>query len=177
MYYFGTDIATKGAQAFMLRKTTQSILDSLKENTMAMRENQMRKSRPEPPRPEPQEQYQTPKYKESVSDNDVSYTENMAEIIQEPVSRTRRKPKRDTPKTNLDEQLTYFSNSEQDVYSNLQDNGGFSEDFQEVSGMPQFGNPEILMELERLSGNEPEKPVRKKRSTGVKKPRTKNNGE
>ena len=178
MYYFGTDIATKGAQAFMLRKTTQSILDSLKENTMAMRENQMRNSRPEPSRPEPsrpepQQQYQTPTYQESVSDNDVSFIDDFGEIVDKPIERTRRKPKRDTPKTNLDEQLTYFSDSQQDVYSNLQDNGGFSEDFQEVSGMPQFGNPEILMELERLSGNEPEKPVRKKRSTGVKKPRSK----
>jgi hypothetical protein len=172
MYYFGTDIATKGAQAFMLKKTTNSILDSLKENTMAMRENSMRNSRPEPPRPEPQPQtqYQEPVYQEPV-DNDVSYTENIAEVIQEPVSRQRRRPERSTPKTNLDEQLAYFEPEEQGVYSNLKDNGGFTDDFKDVAGMPQFGDPAILSELERLSGNEPKKPVRKARTTAVKKPR------
>jgi len=173
MYYFGTDIATKGAQAFMLKKTTNSILDSLKENTMAMRENNMRNARPEPPRPEPQQQYQAPTYQEPVVDNDVSYTENIAEVIQEPVSRPRRRPERSAPKTNLDEQLTYFEPEEQGVYSNLKDNGGFTDDFKDVAGMPQFGDPAILSELERLSGNEPKKPVRKPRTTAVKKPRSK----
>ena len=173
MYYFGTDIATKGAQAFMLKKTTNSILDSLKENTMAMRENNMRNSRPEPPRPEPQQQYQAPTYQEPVADNDVSYTENIAEVIQEPVSRQRRRPERTAPKTNLDEQLAYFEPEEQGVYSNLKDNGGFTDDFKDVAGMPQFGDPAILSELERLSGNEPKKPVRKPRTTAVKKPRGK----
>jgi len=173
MYYFGTDIATKGAQAFMLKKTTNSILDSLKENTMAMRENNMRNSRPEPPRPEPQQQYQAPTYQEPVADNDVSYTENIAEVIQEPVSRQRRRPERSAPKTNLDEQLAYFEPEEQGVYSNLKDNGGFTDDFKDVAGMPQFGDPAILSELERLSGNEPKKPVRKPRTTAVKKPRGK----
>ena len=173
MYYFGTDIATKGAQAFMLKKTTNSILDSLKENTMAMRENNMRNSRPEPPRPEPQQQYQAPTYQEPVADNDVSYTDNIAEVIQEPVSRQRRRPERSAPKTNLDEQLAYFEPEEQGVYSNLKDNGGFTDDFKDVAGMPQFGDPAILSELERLSGNEPKKPVRKPRTTAVKKPRGK----
>ena len=173
MYYFGTDIATKGAQAFMLKKTTNSILDSLKENTMAMRENNMRNSRPEPPRPEPQQQYQAPTYQEPVTDNDVSYTDNIAEVIQEPVSRQRRRPERSAPKTNLDEQLAYFEPEEQGVYSNLKDNGGFTDDFKDVAGMPQYGDPAILSELERLSGNEPKKPVRKPRTTAVKKPRGK----
>lgn len=173
MYYFGTDIATKGAQAFMLKKTTNSILDSLKENTMAMRENNMRNSRPEPPRPEPQQQYQAPTYQEPMADNDVSYTDNIAEVIQEPVSRQRRRPERSAPKTNLDEQLAYFEPEEQGVYSNLKDNGGFTDDFKDVAGMPQYGDPAILSELERLSGNEPKKPVRKPRTTAVKKPRGK----
>jgi hypothetical protein len=174
MYYFGTDIATKGAQAFMLRKTTNSILDSLKENTIAIRENQMRTARPEPQRPEPQQQYQEkPAYQEPAKENDVSYTENIAEVIQEPVSRPRRRPERSAPKTNLDEQLSYFEPEEQGVYSNLKDNGGFTDDFQDVAGMPQYGDPAILSELERLSGNDPKKPVRKKRTTAVKKPRGK----
>jgi hypothetical protein len=171
-YYFVTDLGAKGAQAFMLRKTTNSIIDSLRENTMAMRENQMNSPRPQP-QTQPQQQYQeTPPVYEPSTD-DVSYTDNIAEVMQEPVSRTRRKPERSTPKTNLDEQLTYFEPEEQGVYSNLKDNGGFTDDFKDVAGMPQFGDPAILSELERLSGNEPSKPVRKRRTTAVKKPRGK----
>jgi hypothetical protein len=178
MYYFGTDIATKGAQAFMLRKTTNSILDSLKENTIAIREQQEQKA-PRPPRPEPfRDTTSTPRNinntdPEPYDREDVSYTEDIAEVISEPIGRTPRKRERSVPKTNLDEQLAYFEPDEQGVYSNLRDNGGFTDDFQDVAGMPQFGDPAILSELERLSGNEPSKPVRKKRTTAVKKPRGK----
>jgi hypothetical protein len=178
MYYFGTDIATKGAQAFMLRKTTNSILDSLKENTMAIREQQEPKA-PTPPRPEPvRDTTSTPRNinntdPEPYDREDVSYTDDIAEVISEPIARTPRKRERSIPKTNLDEQLAYFEPDEQGVYSNLRDNGGFTDDFQDVAGMPQFGDPAILSELERLSGNEPTKPVRKKRTTAVKKPRGK----
>ena len=169
-YYFISDLGAKGAQAFMLRKTTNSIIDSLRENTMAMRENQMNSPRPQP-QAQPQQQYQErpPVYSEPSTD-DVSYTDNIAEVMEEPV-RERRRPQRNTPKTNLDEQLSYFEPEEQGVYSNLKDNGGFTDDFQDVAGMPQFGDPAILSELERLSGNEPTKPVRKRRTTAVKKPR------
>ena len=171
-YYFGTDLLAKGAQAFMLRKTANNILDSLRENTMAMRENQMNTPRPQP-QAQPQQQYQERQPVYEPSTDDVSYTDNIAEVVQEPVSRTRRRPEKTTPKTNLDEQLAYFEPEEQGVYSNLKDNGGFTDDFQDVAGMPQFGDPAILSELERLSGNEPKKPVRKSRTTAVKKPRSK----
>ena len=171
-YYFGTDLLAKGAQAFMLRKTANNILDSLRENTMAMRENQITNPIPQP-QAQPQQQYQERPPVYEASTDDVSYTDNIAEVVQEPVSRTRRKPERTKPKTNLDEQLVYFEPEEQGVYSNLKDNGGFTDDFQDVAGMPQFGDPAILSELERLSGNEPKKPVRKSRTTAVKKPRSK----
>lgn len=179
MYYFGTDIATKGAQAFMLKKTTNSILDSLRENTMAMREQQIRTETPRPPRPEPvRDTTSTPRNinstdPEPIDNDDVSYTENIAEVMSEPIGRSPRSRERSAPKTNLDEQLVYFEPEEQGVYSNLKDNGGFTDDFKDVAGMPQFGDPAILSELERLSGNEPSKPVRKKRTTAVKKPRNK----
>lgn len=179
MYYFGTDIATKGAQAFMLKKTTNSILDSLRENTMAMREQQVRNETPRPPQPEPfRDTTSRPRNinntdAEPIDNDDVSYTENIAEVMSEPIGRSPRKRERSAPKTNLDEQLTYFEPEEQGVYSNLKDNGGFTDDFKDVAGMPQFGDPAILSELERLSGNEPTKPVRKKRTTAVKKPRGK----
>jgi hypothetical protein len=151
-YYFVTDLGAKGAQAFMLKKTTNSIIDSLKENTMAMRENGRGV------RPEPQQQYQErpPVYQEPSKDVEVDYTENISEAVQEPAPRQRR-----TPKTNLDEQLEYFAEpEEQGVFSNLTDKDGFTDDFKDVAGMPQFGDPNILSELERLGGNDPKKPVR-----------------
>jgi hypothetical protein len=173
MYYFGTDIATKGAQAFMLRKTTNSILDSLRENTLAMREQQMANA-PKPTKTEPfRDNFSNPTNTntQTAESEDVHFTENIAEVVAEPIGRTPRQRERSIPKTNLDEQLVYFEPEEQGVYSNLKDNGGFTEDFQDVAGMPKFGDPEILSELERLSGNEPKKPVRKARTTAVKKPR------
>ena len=39
--------------------------------------------------------------------------------------------------------------------------------------MPQFGDPKILSELERLGNNDPKKPIRKKRTTATRKPRGK----
>ena len=176
-YYFVTDLGAKSAQAFMLRKTTNSIIDSLRENTIAMREQQVRTETPRPSRPEPfKDTTSRPRNindtdAEPMYNDDVSYTDNIAEVFEEPVSRTRRRPERSAPKTNLDEQLAYFEPEEQGVYSNLKDNGGFTDDFQDVAGMPKFGDPAILSELERLSGNEPTKPVRKRRTTAVKKPR------
>jgi hypothetical protein len=172
-YYFVTDLGAKGAQAFMLRKTTNSIIDSLRENTMAMRENQNNNARPQPQNPQPQQ----PIYREPVNE-EVSYTDDIAEVVKEPVKRTQsssqERPKRNAPKNNLEEQLEYFAEpEEQGVYSNLKDNGGFTENFQEVAGMPKFGDPAILSELERLSDNQPKKPVRRARTTAVKNPRKK----
>lgn len=173
-YYFVTDLGTKGAQAFMLRKTTNSVIDSLKENTLAIRENQIRNTRPEPVRPEPVRPEPQPTASTNSSSNDsVYYTDDMSDVVQEPVKRNSTRAKAKLPKTNLDEQLAYFEPEEQGVYSNLKDNGGFTDDFQNVAGMPQYGDPAILSELERLSGNQPTKPVRKKRTTAVRKPRSK----
>lgn len=174
MYYFGTDIATKGAQAFMLRKTTNSIIDSLKENTIAIRETQPPMPQQEPYRETTSRPSNIKNDPETIEKDDVSYTEDISEVVSDNIGASPRKRRdRTTPKTNLDEQLAYFEPEEQGVYSNLKDNGGFTDDFQEVAGMPQFGDPKILSELERLSGNEPTKPVRKKRTTATRKPRGK----
>jgi hypothetical protein len=136
-YYFVTDLGTKGVQAFMLKKTADNILNSLKENTIALRESRAPKPRAEQPvRPQ----------QEASS---VEYTENISEVVSE-----RPKARPSKPKTNLEEQMEYFEPEEVGVFSNLKDNGGFTEDFQEVAGMPKFGNPDILAELERLSGQD-----------------------
>lgn len=176
-YYFGTDLLAKGAQAFMLRKTANSILDSLKENTMAIRENQMRNEAPPAPAPqqtyEERSSYDQPRQNTS-RDLEVDYTDNVAEFVSKPTKKTKdAKPVRRKPKTNLDEQLRYFEPEEQEVFSNLKDKDGFTDSFQDVAGMPQFGDPLIMSELEKLSKKDPTKPVRKVRTTALRKPRSK----
>ena len=155
-YYFVTDLGTKTAQAFMLRKTSKNILDSLKENTNAIRESQT--TRPSNPTPTP-----TPPQKEQS----VDYYEEVSEVKEEVI----RKPKA-KPKTNLEEQIQYFEPEEDSVFSNLTDRGGFKEEYVEPSGMPQFGDKDMLSRLEKLS-EEPTKPVRRRKaSTTPRKPRT-----
>ena len=159
-YYFVTDLGTKTAQAFMLRKTSKNILDSLKENTNAIRESQT--TRPNNPTPTPTAPPREPS---------VDYYEEVSEAKEEVI----RKPK-SKPKTNLEEQLQYFEPEEENsVFANLKDNGGFKEQYVEPSGMPQFGDKDILSRLEKLS-EEPVKPVRqRKASTTPRKPRTPRN--
>lgn len=155
-YYFITDLGTKSAQAFMLRKTSKNILDSLKENTIAIRES--RTPRPNNPTPTPT----APKKEESVE-----YYEEVSEAKEEVIRRPKSKPK-----TNLEEQIQYFEPEEDSVFSNLTDKAGFKEEYEEPSGMPQFGDKNILSTLEKLS-EEPVKPVRqRKASTTPRKPRT-----
>ena len=156
-YYFGTDILTRGAQAFMLKKTANSILDSLKENTMAMREQQAPRPRPVAPEQVPQEE-------------NISYYEEIEKV--EPVTTPKRATKRANAKTNLEEQLQHFGEpEEQGVYSNLKDTGGFQVETPTPSGMPEFGNVEILSELERISSEST--PSTKRKRTTLKKPRGK----
>lgn len=160
-YYFITDLGTKFAQALMLRKTTKNILDSLKENTMAIKESQKATPRNSTPTPTPT----TPKKEESVD-----YYEEVTEVEE----RVIRQPKAKA-KTNLEEQIQYFEPEEDSVFANLSDRGGFKEPFIEPDGMPQFGDKDMLSKLEKLS-EEPTKPVRqRKASTTPRKPRTPRN--
>ena len=189
-YYFVSDLGAKGAQAFMLRKTANNILDSLKENTMALRENQLRNSNPPAPTPAPapQQSYQERTFSDAPtrptntnainSEQMVSdysdYSENIAEVIKKPTKKqSLERPVRRKPKTNLDEQLTYFEPEEQEVFSNLKDKDGFTDRFQDVAGMPQYGDPIMMSELEKLSKNDPTKPVRRVRTSEIRKPRGK----
>jgi hypothetical protein len=55
----------------------------------------------------------------------------------------------------------------------LKDKDGFTDNFQDVAGMPQFGDPLMMSELEKLSKKDPTKPVRRVRTTAVRKPRGK----
>jgi hypothetical protein len=155
-YYFVTDLGTKVAQMVMLRKTSKNILDSLKENTMAIRESQRPTAKTPTPTPTPPQKEESVDYYEEVSQVEET-------VIRKPKAR---------PKTNLEEQIQYFEPEEDSVYSNLSDKGGFKEEFVEPSGMPQFGDKDMLSKLEKLS-EEPTRPVRKRTTpTKPRKPRT-----
>jgi hypothetical protein len=156
-YYFVTDLGTKSAQAFMLRKTANNILDSLKENTLAIRESQIQRPTTQTPTPS------APRKEPSVD-----YYEEVAEVEESVVRKPRAKAK-----TNLEEQIQYFEPEEDSVFANLSDKGGFKQDYVEPTGMPQFGDKDILSKLEQLS-EEPVKPVRvrKTKTTTTRKPRT-----
>jgi hypothetical protein len=159
LYYFGTDIFTRSAQAFMLKKTANSILDSLKENTMAIRESQV--SRPAPkPAPAPTTNYEP----------EETY-------VAEPVMKVVREKRK--PKTNLQEQVEFFEPEEgggSSVFQNLKEEGGFKHETQDVSGMPSFGDASILNEIEKIANQNSDTPtssVKRKRTTlGVKKTTT-----
>jgi hypothetical protein len=152
-YYFITDFGTKTAQAFMLRKTSKNILDSLRENTIALRESQtQRPPTPTPSAPQPEQK--------------VDYFEEVSEVEENVI----RKPKK--PKTNLEEQIQYFEPEEDSVFANLTQKEGFKDEFVSPSNMPQFGDKDTLSKLEELS-KEPTKPVRaRKKSATPRKPRT-----
>ena len=82
-----------------------------------------------------------------------------------------RQPK-SKPKTNLEEQIQYFEPEEDSVFANLSEGVGFKEEYVAPSGMPQFGDRDMLSKLEKLS-EEPTKPVKKRvPSTKPRKPRT-----
>lgn len=176
-YYLITDLGTKGVQAVMLRKTTNDILNQLKQNTIAIKEQSSPKAKaeqqtvyaPAPPEPPANQNSKTtqPSKKEE-------YTEEISEVIimDRPKSSTKR-PKR--PLTHLDEQINNFTEPEENgVFANLREVEGFKHDYVAPEGMPRFGDKETLAKMEELAKN-PQKPVRKSSKTSAvkeaKKPR------
>lgn len=163
LYYFGTDIFTRGAQAFMLKKTANGILDSLKENTMAIRESQYNRPAPTP----------TPTPTAPIKEEQTSYYEEEAQPVMKVVRGRKAKPK-----TNLEEQIEFFEPEESgsSVFQNLKDDGGFKHKTEDISGMPTFGDASILNEIEKIANQNSDTPitsVRRKRTTlGVKKTTT-----
>jgi hypothetical protein len=165
LYYFGTDLFTKSAQAFMLKKTANSVVDSLKENTMAIRESQYNRPSPSPaPAPTPTA---------PIKEEQTSYYEEEAQPVMKVV-----KSKKVKPKTNLEEQIEFFEPEESgsSVFQNLKDDGGFKHKTEDISGMPTFGDASILSEIEKIANQNSDTPstsVRRKRTTlGVKKTTT-----
>jgi hypothetical protein len=165
MYYFATDFGAKGVQAFMLRKTANGILDSLRENTLAIREQNTYNRTPRPTA-------ETEVKQEAVQTQPSSeFTENISDVVQEEVVK---KPKKQKPATNLDTQVEFFEPEEVEdgVYSILNDRGGFKEEKVVSDNMPTFGDPDILAGIDKIAKESGlEKPTRKKRATTTRKPR------
>jgi hypothetical protein len=173
-YYFVTDLGTKGVQAFMLKKTANNILDSLKENTLAIRESNAQREKPEKPTPPAPNTTSNP-INISTVDSELMNKDNYVEddyvevtVMDKPKPKAKAKPT-----TDMEKQIMNFSEPEEEgVYSILSDKGGFADEYVAPSGMPNFGDKKILAELERLS-EEPTKPVRRTRAnSGTKKPST-----
>ena len=178
MYYFATDIGAKGVQAFMLRKTANGILESLKENTLAILEqnNAYYNKTNGKPMAETEVKYEPTPQSKSTSDE---FTENISDVVQEEVVE---RPKRKRPDNNLDEQVQFFEPEEVEngVFSVLNDNGGFKADSKLADNMPTFGDADVLAGIDKIAKeSELEKPVRKsstkrtttKRATPKRKPR------
>lgn len=155
-YLFGTDLLSKGASAFMLRKTVNGVLDSLQESTKLMREQIVNQPKPSP----------IPDVKSSVVQEE--YSEKISDVVSEkPV----RKNTRTKPKTNLEEQVEFFEPEEAgSVFSNLKDEGGFKHETKTANNMPTFGDPEILNGINNIA-KQADKPVRRVKKQPVKKPR------
>jgi hypothetical protein len=167
-YYLVTDLGTKGVQAVMLRKTTNSILDSLRENTLALKEQNT--ARTSPIKQEPVIQHSVPNTPVPPASNE-DYTDNISEAV---VMSRPEKRKPNIPMTDLEKQVANFTEPEEEgVFANLRDaKGGFAEDYKAPAGMPDWGNPDVLATLEQI-GDNPKRPVRAKRTpkTGTRKPK------
>lgn len=166
LYYFATDIGAKGVQALMLRKTANGILESLKENTLAIREQNAYQNKPKASEPKVKP---TPTEKETS--NEDEFTDNISEVVEEVKAP---EVKRTKPKNNLDEQVQYFEPEEVEngVYSVLNDAGGFKAESKTADNMPTFGDVEILAGIDKIAReSDIEKPVRKKRATTKRQPR------
>ena len=174
MYYFATDFGAKGVQAFMLRKTANGIIDSLRENTLAIKEQTSYRTSPQPQQPTPQAEV---KYEPQASSE---YTDNISDVVQEEVYEKKKMVKtKNKLKTTLEEQIEFFEPEEVEngVYSVLNDNGGFKTESKLADNMPAFGDPDVLAGIEKIAKESGlEKPVRKKttttkRTTTPRKPR------
>lgn len=155
MYYFGQDIAVKGFQAFALRKTANSILDSLKVNTELLKRQNTPQPQPTPPPVQPQP---TQERKEDLVD--------VAEFAEKEIPV--RKIKVDGP---IGEALQFHEPEEGDhVFANLKGEGeGFANDYVAPAGMPNFGDVEILQNLEKMSNEPNQVPKRTRKPRKQKK--------
>ena len=155
-------------------KETLNYIDSLRENTLAIKEQTSYRTSPQPQQPTPQAEV---KYEPQASSE---YTDNISDVVQEEVYEKKKMVKtKNKLKTTLEEQIEFFEPEEVEngVYSVLNDNGGFKTESKLADNMPAFGDPDVLAGIEKIAKESGlEKPVRKKttttkRTTTPRKPR------
>jgi hypothetical protein len=138
LYYIATDFGTKAVQAFMLKKNGNSIIKSLKENTLAIKEQNAQLAQAQNP-----VTMQTP------------VTEPEPKIVySEPISAT--------PKTNFEEQISTFDDGNEIFSTTFAENSDFAEatfDKPPKAPKPKKSGLEIILENE---GKEVKKPTRKR---------------
>lgn len=119
-YYFGTDIASKGFTAVQLRKSSNAILDNLREQTQMMRD----RNAPPPP-------------KSSQTDN--------APAQQFETSRETQQEYQEPEEMN--------TNSAEEEAIIVDETSGFAET-KYPENMPEFGNKELLADMQKLAERE-----------------------
>jgi hypothetical protein len=168
-YYFATDFITKGVQVGMLYKTTKGIFDTLKENTLALKNSQI----PIPPKPEPfRDTESKPRNINNTDqepiDKDV-YTDNIGDFVSSYNEKPKTNPKPKKSATNLEAQLEYFEPEEEanGVFSVLSDNGGFKTKTIIDDNMPNFGDPEILAGIDKIEKQSQQKTTSRRRTIKI----------
>lgn len=144
-YYFLTDFGTKAFQAVMLKKTANSIIDSLKENTDALRQTR------QPVRDTPV--YQHPASTQPAPQSE--FTDDISQVVDQPEA----KPLDDNP---VSQQVHAFGEPEE-TFDNVTNNvQGFTKTATEANNIPKFGDKTILENLEKIHKQTTvKKPVRK----------------
>ena len=135
---FGTDIITKGAMVFQLVKQNNKLMKMWKEQSAS--------TPPPPPQPKPQAPDSSPPPPTPPSDVEPNIVKPDA-----PSTPVYQEPEEFTAKSMVDDMVgseSSFKNSEV------------------AEGMPQFGDPEILREIEKLAKAEEKKESQPKRKRG-----------
>lgn len=129
LYYFGTDLASKGFTAVQLKKSSNAILDNLREQTSMMRGQQM------PPTSTASAHHQTD------------------EPVQQPVQAT---PVEETPVTEYHEPEERSGSGAQDGDNIVivEDTSGQFAETKHAENMPEFGNKELLEDMQKLADRE-----------------------
>lgn len=142
LYHFGVDLTTKAITVMSLRRQVNGIFDMLKEQSEGM------------PKARPQAAKQTPK----------------AEAPTPRTEPTPEPPKPPTPKARVvaDPMDSVEGITKETTMQSIQGDDSFVIPEPKAQGAPEFGNPEILAQLEALSEEAPKEKAAKKTTTAKK---------
>jgi hypothetical protein len=158
-YHFGTDLVTSGITAFGLKKSADSILQQLREQTDILRS-------PNAQQPQPAQQPQQQAQPQQPSQQPQPKSEDVEESI-----------KQATAESNKESD---FSEPEEKIFEVQPDvltpkKKSFDEDYVAPENMPNFGDVSILNEIEKIASATGEKPKPKKVTKGRGRPKKNTN--